>query len=104
MIAEQKFSDGLSLRGYRLEGEPQPGAPLTIDLYLEGGSSHNAAPAQLMLVAEQGVTATLWAGPLTPGAAWREGEWLCRRLHARLPDTLAPGDYALRLTVGDECR
>ena len=89
--SEQQFSSGLLLRGYGIEGEQQPGAPLTIDLYLQGEPSHGADPAQLMLVAERGVTTTLWAGTLAPGAEWREGEWICRRLHVRLPERADAG-------------
>ena len=102
MSAEQQFPNGLLLRGYGLEGEQQPGAPLTIDLYLQGGPSHGADPAQLTLVAEQGVTKRCGPGHWHRTAEWREGEWICRRLHARLPDALTPGDYALQFAVGDE--
>ncbi len=34
----------------------------------------------------------LYTGDLAPGADWRAGEVICRRLHVRIPLEIAPGD------------
>ncbi|MCO5211036.1 MAG: hypothetical protein M9936_15190 [Caldilinea sp.] len=91
--------DGLVLTGYSLPASPsEAGAPLTLELYFQGGPEHADLPAALTL--KNGSETTLWSGALAADADWRDGEIVCRRLHLRMPQDLEPGDYTLALEVG----
>lgn len=106
-LVDQPLAGTLRLAGYGIEGDLQPGAPLTFDLYFARGSELAELPLALALGrpgTPEAATATLWEGALAPGADWAEGELLCRRLHVQLPPatSLAPGDYTWLLTAGDQ--
>jgi 4-amino-4-deoxy-L-arabinose transferase-like glycosyltransferase len=89
---------GLALIGHTLSTMvTEPGAPLTIDLFIQGDERHRTIPMTLTLESEP--PAMLYTGAVAPGAAWRAGEVICRRLHVRVPTTTPPGDYLLRLTT-----
>ena len=91
--------DGLVLIGYALPvAISEAGAPLAIELYLQGGSQHASLPATLTL--RNGTGMTLWSGDLAPGADWRAGEVICRRLDVRVPQEIEPGEYMLALEAG----
>src|SRR5690606_24672206 len=91
--------DGLALIGYSLPVETsEAGAPLAVEIYLQGGPQHTDRPAALLL--KNGDEMTLWSGELAPGGDWRDGEVICRRLHVRIPQTIEPGDYTLALEAG----
>jgi 4-amino-4-deoxy-L-arabinose transferase-like glycosyltransferase len=99
---------GLTLNGYTLHGDVQPGSPLTADLVLAGGEQHGAAELAWSLLPVDQAPAqssakpiSLWSGKLAPRVAWDEGELLCRRLQADLPVDLAPGRYVMQLTTED---
>jgi hypothetical protein len=99
---------GLTLNGYTLQGDVQPGSPLTADLVLAGGEQHGAVElAWSLLSVDQAPDQSsakpilLWSGKLAPRVAWDEGELLCRRLQADLPVGLAPGRYVMQLTTED---
>ena len=96
------LAPGLTLIGYNLgETRAEPGAPLTLDLVLRGGSEHASTPLDLVLqprdepAGAEGIS--LWAGPVAPNADWRSGEAVCRRVHLQLPVEVAPGEYRLAL-------
>ena len=93
------LTDDLTLLGYGLENDVwEPGMPLTLELYLTGKQSQDDRMLSVELRGPAG-TAELWSGALAPGAEWRDGEALCRRVRARVPVDLAPGDYTLAVTV-----
>jgi len=90
--------DGLILAGYSLPATVvEPGAPFSVDIYLQGNQRQRDLPATLRV--ENGQDIPLWSGELAPGADWRDGEIVCRRLPARLPTDMQPGEYALALEV-----
>jgi 4-amino-4-deoxy-L-arabinose transferase-like glycosyltransferase len=108
--------DGLTLNGYTVKGDLQPGTPLAVDLVLAGGEQHAKTEVTWTLTpadqgADQGAqqatgradaaAVQLWAGALAPRVEWDEGELLCRRLQAELPPDLAPGRYVMQLTTAD---
>ncbi|CAN5841173.1 hypothetical protein BH10CHL1_BH10CHL1_13820 [soil metagenome] len=91
--------DNLTLMAYQVEGNAwQAGAPLTIDLYWRGSQALAEQKIGIQ-IANQQVTAPLWAGEIAPGATWRDGEVVCRRLRMRLPADLTPGDYQVAMTT-----
>jgi 4-amino-4-deoxy-L-arabinose transferase-like glycosyltransferase len=98
---------GLALTGYTVRGEARAGEPLTVDLLLAGTEAHGETDLTWSLrPGEAGVTAdagaaVLWEGELAPRVAWDEGEILCRRLTAVLPEELAPGAYVLHLGTAE---
>jgi len=98
------LTDSLTLRGYGVEGEAFLGAPLTLDLFFSSENSNDGAmPLDLILTAtaQPTATTTLWSGTLAPGADWRAGELLCRRLLVEIPaDLAAAGDFRLELASG----
>ena len=92
----------LTLFGYDLLGEIfQPGAPLVLDLYWEGDPAGAQTPITVQLIDGKS-SSPLWRGELAPDAHWAEGEGVCRRLRLRLPEDIAPGQYALQVTTVDE--
>lgn len=96
-------ADGLTLVGYTLPTtNTEPGAPLTLDLLIQGDERHRTLPLTLTLASDP--PATIFTGALAPDAAWRSGEVICRRLHVRIPTATAPGDYLLHLSTpaGDQ--
>lgn len=100
------LASDLTLIGHKLaEGAAEPGAPLTLELVLLGDGAQADTRLELTLRPQEGQAGleaiSLWAGPAAPGAEWRPGEAVCRRLHLRLPGDLAPGDYTLALHGGD---
>jgi hypothetical protein len=97
---------GLTLYGFTLKGDVQPGAPLTVDLVLAGSEQHEKTeiawtlvPADLAAGQSNVAPIALWSGELAPRVSWDEGELLCRRLQAELPADLAPGRYLMQLTT-----
>lgn len=88
----------LTLIGYTLPAtRVEPGAPLTLDVFIQGSERHRTTPITLTLAGDP--PAALYTGGLAPGAEWRAGEVICRRLRVRVPATTAPGDYLLHLTT-----
>jgi 4-amino-4-deoxy-L-arabinose transferase-like glycosyltransferase len=89
----------LALKGFGLEGQPEPNAPLVLDLYLTGDSAQAATPLTVTLAAVDGDTApvVLWADHFAPDTTWRPGEIICRRAYIRVPAELAPGAHLLTL-------
>jgi len=77
----------------------ESGAPLTLDLFVQGDERHRSIPLTLTLASDP--PAVLYTGAVAPEANWRAGEVICRRLHVRIPATTAPGDYLLQLTTAD---
>ncbi|HAJ36278.1 MAG TPA: hypothetical protein DCL15_11345 [Chloroflexi bacterium] len=93
-------ADGLTLVGHTLPiTNTEPGAPLTLDLFIQGDERHRTIPLTLTLASDQPVA--LYTGVLAPEAQWRAGEAICRRLYVRIPATTAPGDYWLHVTTPD---
>jgi hypothetical protein len=100
---------GLTLLGHTVPGLDEdgalpPGAPLAVDLVLEGNEQHGETELALALrpADQPGATpVVLWNGPLAPRVEWGEGEVLCRRLKADPPADLAPGRYQMYLTTAD---
>jgi hypothetical protein len=95
---------GLTLAGFTVQGEAQAGIPLTVDLVLQGREAHGETELAWNLLAspeEDAPLLELWAGELAPRVAWDDGEVLCRRLTAALPEGLAPGSYWLQLATGE---
>jgi len=99
----------LTLLGHTAPAEAAPGAPLAVDLLLDGGEQYADTAVQWSLrpvdqsnVATPGAAPVLlWSGPLAPRVRWSEGEVLCRRLKATLPADLPPGKYLMHLTTAD---
>jgi 4-amino-4-deoxy-L-arabinose transferase-like glycosyltransferase len=91
---------GLTLVGHTLATTTtEPGAPLTLDLFVQGDERHRSIPLTLTL--ESDPAAVLYTGAVASDGDWRAGEVICRRLHVRVPATTAPGDYLLHLTTPD---
>jgi hypothetical protein len=91
----------LTLTGHTLATTvTEPGAPLTLDLYLQGDERYRSIPLTLTLASDP--AAVLYTGAVAPDAAWRAGEVICRRLHVRIPATTPPGDYRLHLATADD--
>jgi len=89
---------GLTLIGYTLSATHlEPGAPLTLDLYLQGAEQNRDDSLRLTLQGQQ--TLTLTTDALAPDAVWRDGEVICRRFEARIPSDAAPGDYLLQIAT-----
>jgi len=87
----------LTLLSARVEGSDlQAGAPLTLDLYWQGGAATAEASVTINLVNDQNST-QVWTGVLAPGAQWPAGEVICRRLRLHLPNDVATGDYRLEI-------
>jgi hypothetical protein len=104
VAADLPLSGSVRLVGYGLEGEAQPGAPLTFDLYFAGDATNGNLPLTLALAGPGDGTAppaALWTGTLAPDAVWAAGDILCRRLHVRLPGELVLGDYRWEIATGD---
>ena len=78
----------------------EPGAPFQIALYMTGNEVAGQQPVTLTLQGGGELT-PLWTGPIAPGAAWKDGEVICRRVQARVPVTVKPGAYTLAVTVAD---
>ncbi|MBE2238271.1 MAG: hypothetical protein IAE81_10800 [Caldilineaceae bacterium] len=92
--------DDFALVGHTLPvTTTEPGAPLTLDLYLQGSAQNATSPITLTLAGAQ--PAPLYTGPLAPDAEWADGEVICRRLHVRVPADATPGDYTLQLATAD---
>ncbi|MBE2236651.1 MAG: hypothetical protein IAE81_02605, partial [Caldilineaceae bacterium] len=90
--------DGLTLIGHTLATTTtEAGAPLTLDLYLQGAEQQRELPIRLTLQSDPATV--LYTGAVAPGATWRTGEVICRRLHLRVPANTAPGDYLLHVTT-----
>lgn len=89
----------LALKGFGLEGQPEPNAPLVLDLYLTGDPAQASTPLTVTLAAVDGdaAPALLWAERFAPATTWHPGEIICRRVHIRLPADLAPGAHLLTL-------
>ncbi len=99
---------GLTLNGFTVEGEAQPGQLLAVDLVLAGSEQHAKTGLAWSLVpADQdsehpaAAAIPLWSGELAPRVSWDEGELLCRRLQATLPADLPPGRYLMHLTTAE---
>lgn len=91
---------GLTLVGHTLATTTtEPGAPLTLDLFVQGDERHRTIPLTLTLASDP--AAVLYTGAVAPDAEWRAGEVICRRLHVRVPSTTPPGDYLLHLATTD---
>ena len=100
--------DGLTLNGFTVKGDAQPGQSLTVDLVLAGSEQHAKTDLAWSLVpADQdgnqpgAAPIPLWSGELAPRVSWDEGELLCRRLQATLPADLPPGRYIMHLTTAE---
>lgn len=91
-------SDAMTLVGYTLSAtHSEPGAPLTLDLFIQGDERHRTTPMTLTLASDP--LAVLYTGAIAPEAEWRASEVICRRLRVRIPVTTAPGDYWLHLAT-----
>jgi 4-amino-4-deoxy-L-arabinose transferase-like glycosyltransferase len=96
------ISPTLTLLGFtRHEDAIQPGSPLTLDLFWLHDPASNtldpgSQPISLALVGGETPT-VLWEGAVAPGANWRAGNALCRRIRTSLPSETPPGDYTLLL-------
>lgn len=98
--AEQIPPHGLVLIGYTPSSTTtEPGAPFTLDLYFQGSEQQRDQIIGLALHGDESYT--LDTGILAPGAAWRDGEAVCRRFQMRIPADAAPGAYQLHLAVDD---
>lgn len=95
------LADGLTLVGHAAPATAEQGAPLSLDLALQGSAAYATTPLTLTAAPAQGAPLVLYAGLLAPKASWRDGEVLCRRIHAQLPADLLVGEYALQLAAGD---
>ncbi|HQY91119.1 MAG TPA: hypothetical protein PLS79_05935, partial [Caldilinea sp.] len=92
------LAPGLTLIGHTLSAATtEAGAPLTLDLYMQGAEQSRELPITLTLQSDP--AAVLYTGAVAPGATWRAGEVICRRLHLRVPPTTARGDYLLHVTT-----
>ncbi|MCX6046041.1 MAG: hypothetical protein NT075_13100 [Chloroflexi bacterium] len=94
--------DNLTLLAYAIEGTGwQAGAPLIVDLFWRGNQALAEQKIGLQM-ANQQAAMPLWTGAIAPGATWRDGETICRRLRLRLPADLVPGAYQLELTTPEQ--
>ncbi len=89
----------LMLAGFDLEGQPEPNAPLILDLYLTGDPAQATTPLTVTLapVDGDGAPAVLWADRFASDTLWHPGEIICRRAHLRVPADLTPGAHRLTL-------
>lgn len=104
--ADRPIDATLALKGFALAGQPEPGAPLTLDLFLAGAPAAAGAPATattpltVTLAATDGsAPVELWIDRFAPETTWRAGEVICRRAQLRVPAALPPGDYTLSLAT-----
>ncbi|MCH5375003.1 MAG: DUF4832 domain-containing protein, partial [Planctomycetes bacterium] len=105
---DRPVTDQLSLRGYAVTADaPQPGSPLLLDLYWRSDHDEGSSPVYsdsplTITLASDATQSVVWAGQLAPRADWDPGEEICRRVRAKIPSDLAPGEYRLQLALGDE--
>jgi hypothetical protein len=93
------LGEGVTLLAYTMRStDLQAGAPLMVDLYLQGDARLAEQHIELRLDADQR-SDILWQGLLAPDVALSNGEVICRRLRTRLPMDLSPGNAQLALDI-----
>ncbi|NJN83194.1 MAG: hypothetical protein HC802_13525 [Caldilineaceae bacterium] len=95
----QPLPDGLGLVGFHVRETPlQPGAPVRVDLFWQGGERQSNRPIQLWLTGDAN-NSLLWEGAIAPGADWNGDDVLCRRIRARLPMQTEIGSHTLEVRI-----
>jgi hypothetical protein len=105
----RRGEDGIDLRGWRLDGQPGPGATLDVTLFWFAAArqgpdwvvSVDLVDAQGQVVAEDRRQPRDGAFPTSQ---WNEGDWIADRHLLVLPNELAAGTYTLRVILYDPGR